>query len=115
MAGLLTPSCDTDPRVRPPVGEKSFVFQFPPLEEELTPVHGAHVVTRCILCSHKASETDLMELATSPQPGLADVMVAIATCQATLTAKVEAVQLDVGLLRQDIYKLAPECRRQSRE
>lgn len=51
-----------------------------------------------------ASQTDPLELATPPQPGLADVMAAISTCQATLTAKIEAVQLDVGLLRQVIDK-----------
>lgn len=35
----------------------------------------------------------------------AEVMAAIATCQSTLTAKIEAVQMDVGLLRQDMDKL----------
>lgn len=33
-------------------------------------------------------------------------MAAIATCQATHTAKIEAVQLDVGLLQQNIDKLS---------
>lgn len=32
-------------------------------------------------------------------------MAAIATCQSTLTAKIEAVEMDVGLLRQDMDKL----------
>lgn len=32
-------------------------------------------------------------------------MAAIASCQATLTNKIEAVQLDVGLIPQDLDKL----------
>lgn len=32
-------------------------------------------------------------------------MAAIATCQSTLTTKIEAVQLDMGLIRQDIDKI----------
>lgn len=37
--------------------------------------------------------------------GFQEVMAATATCQATLTNKIEAVQLDVGLIRQDLDKL----------
>lgn len=36
---------------------------------------------------------------------MAEVMAAIASCQSTLTEKIEDVQLDVGLLRQDMDKL----------
>lgn len=42
------------------------------------------------------------------QPGLAEVLAAIANCQASitsLTSKVDAVQLDVGLFRQDMDKV----------
>lgn len=46
-----------------------------------------------------------MELADSRPLWLADVMVAIATFQSTLTAKIEAVQMDVGLILQDMDKL----------
>lgn len=46
-----------------------------------------------------------MESDDSRPPWLADVMAAIATCQSTLTTKIEAVQLDMGLIRQDIDKL----------
>lgn len=35
----------------------------------------------------------------------AEVMAAIATCQFTCTAKIEAVQMDVGLIHQDMDKL----------
>lgn len=42
-----------------------------------------------------------MESADSRLPWLAEVMAANATCQSTLTAKIKAVQLDVGLIRQD--------------
>lgn len=47
--------------------------------------------TRAKRGSHKASQT-------------AD-MAAIATCQSTLPAKIEAVQLDMGLMQQDVDKL----------
>ncbi|PIO34345.1 hypothetical protein AB205_0040660, partial [Aquarana catesbeiana] len=46
-----------------------------------------------------------MESDDSRPPWLADVMAAIATCQSTLTTKIEAVQLDMGLIRQDIDKI----------
>lgn len=45
-----------------------------------------------------------MESADSRPPLLADVMAAIATCQSTLTPKIEAVQMDVGLIRKDMDK-----------
>lgn len=41
---------------------------------------------------------------------MADVMAAIATCQAMLVAKIEAGQMDVGLLRQDMTKLHSRVR-----
>lgn len=37
--------------------------------------------------------------------GFQEVMAAIATCQTALTNKIEAVQLDVSLIRQDFDKL----------
>lgn len=44
------------------------------------------------------------ERADSPQPGFQEIMAAIAICQATLTNKIRAVQLNVGLVRQDLDK-----------
>lgn len=57
------------------------------------------------LLSNMASQINLLESDAPPQPGLAYVMAAIATCQSTMNPKIEAVQSDVGLLRQDIEKL----------
>lgn len=48
-----------------------------------------------------ASQTDPLEADASLQLGLVDVMAAIASCQAALTAKIKAAQLEVSLLRQD--------------
>lgn len=55
--------------------------------------------------THRAPHTDTMESDDSRPPWLEDVMAAIATCQSTLTTKIEAVQLDMGLIRQDIDKI----------
>lgn len=52
-----------------------------------------------------ASQTSNMDSTEARPPWLADLMVAIPTCQTTLTAKIEVVQLDVGLMRQDLDKL----------
>lgn len=78
---------------------------FPPIAEDSPPGSGFHVEACSTCCFHMASQTDPMGLVDSPTPGLADVIAAIATCQATLTAKIKAVQLDVSLLRQDMDKL----------
>lgn len=51
-----------------------------------------------------ASQTELKESTPSAQLGLTDVMAAIVACQVALTSKVEAVQLDMGILRQDMEK-----------
>lgn len=64
--------------------------------------------TRALRHSHMASQTDPIESDDTQHPGLADVLAAIESCQATLTAKIEVVQLDVGLLPQYIDKLALE-------
>lgn len=75
-------------------------LNFPPIIEE-SPPPSSHA--KC--SAQMASPMDPMESAASRQPWLAEVMAAIATCPATLTAKIEAVQMDVGLLRQDMDKL----------
>lgn len=62
--------------------------------------------------ANMASQTDpLAEPATST-PGILEVMAAItfchlalATCQTALTSKIEAVQIDVGLICQDLDKV----------
>lgn len=46
-----------------------------------------------------------MEANESRPPWLAEVMAAIATCQSTLTAKIEVVQMDEGFIHQDLDKL----------
>lgn len=51
-----------------------------------------------------ASQTDHEENQAA-LPGIPEVMAAITTCQTALTSKVEAVQLDAGLLRQDLDKI----------
>lgn len=55
--------------------------------------------------SNMASQTEPEDLAPEGQLGFPEVMAAITSCQATLTNKIEAVQLDVGLIRQDLDKL----------
>lgn len=55
-----------------------------------------------------ASQTEQAGQLPPPQPGLADVLAAIANCQTSITAlttKVDVVQLDVGLIRQDMDKI----------
>lgn len=56
-------------------------------------------------CANMASQTDPLEGPGPSIPGIPEVMVAIATCQSAvascqvaLTSKIEAVQLDVGLI-----------------
>lgn len=49
--------------------------------------------------------TEPQESDASPHPSyVADIMSAIALCQATLMSKIEAVQLDMGM-RQDVDKI----------
>lgn len=52
-----------------------------------------------------ASQTDIVEEALQPPGFVADIMSAIAACQAALITKIEAVQLEICLVRQDIDKL----------
>lgn len=52
-----------------------------------------------------ASQTEAEEPAASSQLDFQEVMAAITSCRATLTSKIEAVQLDVGLIRQDLDKI----------
>lgn len=55
--------------------------------------------------SNMASQTEVVEPTAEPQLGFQEVMAAIVSCQAALTNKIEAVQLDLGLIRQDLDKL----------
>lgn len=55
-----------------------------------------------------ASQTDVAAEAPQPPGYVAGIMMAIAACQAALTTKIEAVQLEIGLMRQDVDKL--RCR-----
>lgn len=71
----------------------------------MSPLPSVHVETRATRSSHKATQTATMEEPESRPPWLAEVMTAIATCQSTPTAKIEAVQLDVSLMRQDLDRL----------
>lgn len=50
-------------------------------------------------------QTDLPEEAVVCGLGIPEVMAAIASCQAALTNKTEAVQLDIGLIRQYLDKV----------
>lgn len=77
-------------------------LKFPPLPESPQTLTEPLVEPPATRSFHRASQTGPMESANSRPDWLAEVMAAIATCQSTLTAKVEAVQMDVGLLRQDM-------------
>lgn len=57
------------------------------------------------LLSNMASQTEADDPAEMPQLGFPEVMAATASCQATLTSKIEAVQLDMSLIRQDQDKI----------
>lgn len=52
-----------------------------------------------------ATQTAPVEEASPTLPGIPEVMAAISTCQAALTGKLEAVQMDIGLIRQDLDPL----------
>lgn len=51
------------------------------------------------------SQTDHEEGPETSLPGIPEVMAANTTCQTALTSKIEAVQLDVVLLSQDLDKI----------
>lgn len=51
------------------------------------------------------SQTDHEVATGSAPPGIPEVMVAITSCKTALTAKIEAVQMDVGLIDQDLDKI----------
>lgn len=80
-------------------------LKFPLIKEVLLTAAAERVETRSRRCSHMASQTSSMETTEARLPWLPEVMAAIATCQLTLSSKIEAVQLDVGLIRQDLVKL----------
>lgn len=85
-------------------------LKFPPGIEAATSPVPSLLPTACL--HNMASQTDHVEEIAASPPGIPEVMAAITTCQAAvatcqtaLTSKIEAVQLDVGLLRQDIDKI----------
>lgn len=80
-------------------------LKFPPTQESPQALTEPEEGYRDTLSLHRASQTGPMESADARPPWLAEVMAAIATCQSTLTAMIEAVQMDVGLLRQDMNTL----------
>lgn len=55
--------------------------------------------------SNMAFQTNSECSSPTQAPGILEVMAAIATCQTALTSKIEEVQLDVGLLLQDLDKI----------
>lgn len=69
------------------------------LMEEDVLASGSYVETCASSFTNMESQRDSEELVASLQPGLADVMPTIATCQATMASKIEVVQLDMGLLQ----------------
>lgn len=83
-------------------------LKFPPEPEETEAACADHVGPGRRASGNMASQTEQPEQSPSTQPGLADVLAAIGNCQAsltTLTSKVDAVQLDVGLIRLDMDKI----------
>lgn len=52
-----------------------------------------------------ATQTAPVEIVSPPPPGIPEVMAAITTCQTALTGKLEAGQMDIGLIRQDLVKV----------
>lgn len=80
----------------------------PPVTEDLEAACVDCVGARKCALTGMASQTEQPGQSSSTQPGLADVLAAIGNCQAsltTLTTKVDAVQLDVGLIRLDMDKI----------
>lgn len=74
---------------------------------------GASVEASPILCTlntparlhNMASQTDHEETPVLTTSGIPEVMAAISYCQSILTSKIEEVQMDVGLIRQDLDKI----------
>lgn len=64
-----------------------------------------HVARISGTVSNMGSQRDPRESADPQVPNLEDVMVAITTCQAVLTNKIEEVQLDMGLMHQNLDKI----------
>lgn len=80
---------------------------FPSMPEE-SPLACSQSVGTRVHSSNMEPQTKHAEQPSPSQLGLADVLAAIANCQAsitTLTNKVDAIQLDVGLIRQDMDKI----------
>lgn len=86
-------------------------LNFPPVEELPPDPPAACVKPRGRKGRNMATQTDLLDAAplledVPPQPSfVADIMAAIAICQATLTTKIKAMQLEIVLMRQDVDKL----------
>lgn len=102
---LDCPSCPLMPSGSTRSHYKGKRLRFPPLSEEVSLDLGSHVAASPRTTSNMASQTEMEESAPPSQLGFQEVMTAIATCQASLTNKIEAVQLDVGLIRQDLDKI----------
>lgn len=78
---------------------------FPQFPEDTALIADFHAADSPRLLSNMVSQMEADDPAETPQLGFPEVMAAIVSCQATLTSEIEAVQLDVSLIRQDQDKL----------
>lgn len=80
-------------------------LHFPPGEEDTAPKVVPHMQISPGRARNMVSQMEMEEQSDVQRLGFQEVMAAIALCQTALTNKIEAVQLDVSLIRQDFDKL----------
>lgn len=83
-------------------------YVFPTVPEEPVPAYTDRVVACPRFSINMASQTEPVEQPPLSQPGLTEVLTAKAKCHESITSlatKVDAVQLDIGLIRLDMNKM----------